>query len=284
MDRIKFTDGLKVIEVSGGGGVEECFERIGEIMEDRRHGSSWILLQTIKLLKRIKPENRAEVCGRISSSHPAMAGLKALYTAITENPLMDPEKVVVEANEKTSKNLEKLVAGKTVTTISRSHIVEKGLLKASKVIVLESLPGGEGKETAAWLEKQREFKGLTRIVPDALMGYALRESELVVVGADSISFSAFLNKVGTLPLALTSNHLARPFVVVSPSYKFSENLEWEVEWKMEWEVERKSSDPLFEAVSMELVDFVVWEEGTVDLKENDLHGIAKSSKNFFRRG
>jgi hypothetical protein len=35
---------------------------------------------------------------------------------------------------------------------------------------------------------------------------------------------------------------------------------------------------------MELVDFVVWEEGTVDLKENDLHGIAKSSKNFFRRG
>ncbi|MBO8182564.1 MAG: hypothetical protein H0Z28_07195 [Archaeoglobus sp.] len=59
-------------------------EIVKQILEDRTHGSSWILIQTIKLLKKIKPENRAEICRKISSSHPAMAGLKALSRAVAK--------------------------------------------------------------------------------------------------------------------------------------------------------------------------------------------------------
>ena len=245
----------------------KIFEELEEIVQDRSHGSSWILSRTIKLLKKVEVEKRAEVCERIASSHPAMAGLKALSLAIAKNPLFDAEAKVSEANSKTSKNLRKLVKGKTVTTLSRSHIVENGLLGAKEILVLESLPGGEGKDVAEWL-RSRGFVNV-KLFCDASMGSAVKKSDLVVVGADSILETGFINKIGSLPLALISNHFAKPFVVASPCYKFLDKSE-------------SFDETLFEFVPLKLVKFIIWENGLVDLEENGLNDLKKASKSFFR--
>ncbi|MBO8182563.1 MAG: hypothetical protein H0Z28_07190 [Archaeoglobus sp.] len=177
--------------------------------------------------------------------------------------------------------MSKLVAGKIVTTLSRSHIVENGLVKVKKAIILESLPGGEGKDLAAWLKSREEFKGEVVLTQDAKMGYAVRESDFVVVGADSICYRGFVNKVGSLPLALISKHFGKPFVVASPSYKFLEDA-GDAESAEDVQLGTQLEQPLFEFVDMDYVNFVVWEGGVVDLAEFGLGEIRKASANFFQ--
>ncbi|RLI84308.1 hypothetical protein DRP07_01530 [Archaeoglobales archaeon] len=255
------------LEINGN--IEEnIIAEMREILEDRIHGSSWILSRTIKLLKKIEPGLRARVCRKISSSHPAMAGLKVLCKVLSKNPHFDAKNIVLEANKRTSENLRNLIAGKIVTTISRSHIVEEGLLEVKKTIILESKPGGEGKDVAKWLEE----KGVeVEVIPDASMGYAVKESDFVVTGADSIFETGFINKVGTLPLALTSKHFGKPFIVASPSYKFLEKIE-----KVEGfaagtgsQVLKALGNSLFEFVELKYVGSIVWEGGVTYLEDLD---------------
>ncbi len=239
----------------------ESIPEIEEIIRDRIHGSSWILLKTVELLKRIDPSLRAHVCAIISSAHPAMAGLRILYKMMSKNPHLDVEKMILEVNKKTSENLRNLVAEKIVTTISRSHIVEEGLLEAKRVIILESKPGKEGEIVA----KRLEERGVeVYVIPDASMGYAVKESDFVVSGADSLFEKGFVNKVGTLPLALTSSHFGKPFIVASPSYKFLEGSETAAlpetgiqETAVSWD----GKCPLFEFVDVRYVSSIVWEKG-----------------------
>jgi|Deesub1362B_J571_1020462.scaffolds.fasta_scaffold00014_188 translation initiation factor 2B subunit (eIF-2B alpha/beta/delta family) len=254
---------------------ESIIAEMREIIEDRIHGSSWILDRTIKLLKKIDPDLRVRVCEKISSSHTAMAGLKALCKVLSKNPNFDVEKVVSEANKRTSENLRNLVAGKIATTISRSHIVEKGLLEVKKAIILESRPGEEGKDVAKWLEE----KGVeVEVIPDASMGYAVKESDFIVSGADSIFEVGFINKVGTLPLSLTSKHFGKPFIVASPSYKFLEKF-GEFATRV-----RAIENTLFEFVDLKYVSGIVWEGGITYLEDLDkIAEIKTASAKLFDR-
>jgi translation initiation factor eIF-2B subunit delta len=238
---------------------------IERIRRDRSHGASWILYRTVKLLKKIEPQKRAEVCREIASSHPSMGGLKSLSRAVSKNPFLDLEKKLVEANKRTSENLRKLVKGRTVTSLSRSHVVESGLLGAKKAVILESNPGGEGRDMVEWL-RARGFRK-AELIPDASMASAVKKSDLVVVGADSLSKTGFVNKIGTLPLALTTNYFGKPFVVASPCYKFIESI--------------SIDETLFEYVPIDLVDFFVWEAGTIKLQNSGLDWLKKGSERFF---
>ncbi len=250
--------------------IEDIVPEVREIVEDRIHGSSWILDRTIKLLKKIEPSLRARVCEKIASSHPAMAGLRTLCKIISKNPYFDAEKVVSEANKRTSENLLNLVAGKIVTTISRSHIVEEGLLEVRKAIILESRPGEEGKSVAKWLEE----KGIeVELIPDASMGYAVKESDFIVSGADSLFEIGFINKVGTLPLALTSNHFGKQFIVASPSYKFLEEFEAE-----------SAENSLFEFVDLRYVNCIVWERGLTYLDSGNITELKMAARLFDVKG
>ncbi|RLI73047.1 hypothetical protein DRO97_08220 [Archaeoglobales archaeon] len=217
------------------------------IIHDKRSGSSKIIKDTLELLKKVKENERYDVCKKIVKAHPSMAGLKVIMEFIKSNPRIDEliEKIE-EMNSKTSENLEKIVEGKIVTTLSRSHIVEKGLLKAKKINVLESKPEKEGIDIARWLKgRDKEVE----IFYDAFMSYAIKKCDVVVVGADSLLKTGFVNKTGTLPLALTAKHLKKEFYVAAPSYKLvnENNLEF---------------NENFEFVEKELVTAFIWEKGT----------------------
>ncbi len=191
------------------------------VLRDRESGQSKIIRMTIELLKKTRRKSeRIEICKKVCSAHKAMAGLKWLLKQIEGGrAVSEIEAEIEEMDERCVRNLEKIVEGKVVTTISRSHIVEKALLKAEHVIVLESTPGREGLEMARFL---RGRGLLATTFPDSAISYAVKACDLVVVGADAVLEDAFINKTGTLPLALTAKHISKDFYVACPSYKFAE--------------------------------------------------------------
>lgn len=225
---------------------------LNDILYDNRSGSSKIIKNTLELLKKIEKDKRHEICKKIVKAHPSMAGLRFIVEFIKSNPHIDDliEKIE-KMNSKTSENLANIVKNKVVTTLSRSHIVEKGLLKARKINILESKPEKEGIDMARWLKgRDKEVE----VFYDAFVGYAVKKCDVVVVGADTILKTGFVNKTGTLPLALTAKHLNKEFYVASPSYKLidTNNIEF---------------DEVFEFVDSKLVTALVWENGIGKLEE-----------------
>ncbi len=194
---------------------------IETILKDRSSGQSKIIRMTIELLKRTRRKSdRLELCKKVISVHKAMAGLRWLLMRLEEGAsVSEVEMEIEEMDRKCVERLSSIVDGKVVVTISRSHIVEKALLKARHVIALESTPGGEGIELVRFL-KGRSV--LATLFPDSAVGYAVKASDIVVVGADAVLKDGFINKTGTLPLALTAKHLNKPLYVACPKYKFDE--------------------------------------------------------------
>lgn len=216
------------------------------ILKDRSSGQSKIIRMTIELLKKTKRKNeRIEICKKICSVHKAMAGLRWLLRQIEEGKAISEIEAEIESmDERCAKNVEKIAEGKVVATISRSHIVERGLLKAKHVIVLESTPGREGLEMARYL---RGRGLLATTFPDSAISYAVKACDVVIVGADAVLKDFFINKTGTLPLALTAKHFSKDLYVASPSYKFAE-VEFEEVVDLSF-----SDDMLFELVPSRLV-------------------------------
>lgn len=111
----------------------------------------------------------------------------------------------------------------TILTHSFSGAVLSILKKAKKnrkrfeVVVSESRPMFEGRNLAENLGKLRI--SVTLVIDSALSLY-LKEADLILVGADSISEKSFVNKVGTYGLSLLAKEFGVPFYLVSERTKF----------------------------------------------------------------
>ena len=220
-----------------------------DILNDGRSGSSRIIKRTLDLLGLIKEGERKEAVKKIMNAHPSMAGISRILEMLDKKDIGEIKREFENMDDTTVENLLNLTENKSVVVISRSHTVERGLDVANKVYVLYSEPGGEGRDT----EKYLHARGINSIlIPDSCMGYAVRECDLVVVGADTILCDGFVNKVGTLPLALTAKHFGKGFYVASPSYKLAEDCLLKIP---------------FEFVPAELVDSFVCERGLYSIEE-----------------
>ena len=162
---------------------------LNSIIQNKRSGSSKIIKNTLELLKKVKEEERVEICKKIVNAHSSMSGLKFIMESLKINPEIDILMI----------NLKK------------------------------------------WTQKHGKF-GKDRWK---------QECDAVVVGADSLLKTGFINKTGTLPLALTAKHLHREFYVAAPSYKFSN--------------EYPELDKNFEFVPKELVTAFISEGGAGNL-------------------
>jgi len=224
-------------------------ELLSDILNDRRSGSSRIIKKTLILLEMVDRERRKDFLMKIIDAHPSMAGLSIILKLIGEKSVEEIKKEFQSMDEKTVEYLLDLTDKKSVVVISRSHTVEDGLDGAEKVYVLCSEPGGEGRDT----EKFLRSKGIeVELIPDLCMGYAVSKCDLVVVGADTILRNGFVNKVGTLPLALTAKHFEKKFYVASPSYKLADSCMIEIP---------------FEFIPSKLVDSLVCEMGLCRIEE-----------------
>ena len=165
-----------------------------------------------------------------------------------------------------------------ILTISSSSLIKRILLSALKnnrefeVYCLESRPMLEGQEFAISLAKA----GIqSYIVTDAMMGKILPEMNMVFAGADRLYESGFINKIGTLPLAVTASKLNVPFYVACETDKILKEIDRTIRFYPESpnEVFDKKIKKLsvlnyyFEEIPYELVSKLVCEEGVFEMHE-----------------
>lgn len=112
-----------------------------------------------------------------------------------------------------------------VVTLSRSESVltalrvVPGSRQPRRISVLESRPGGEGREFAADLRRA----GLSaRVIPDRRGPETVARADLLLIGADTVfSDGSVAHKVGTKPLAEVASASEVSVVVVAGTSKFS---------------------------------------------------------------
>jgi translation initiation factor 2B subunit (eIF-2B alpha/beta/delta family) len=165
-----------------------------------------------------------------------------------------------------------------ILTISSSSLVKEILFSAYQlkrkftVYLLESRPNNEGHALATELSK----KGIPCVlVTDAMMGQVLSEVNMVISGADRIYESGFVNKSGTLPLAITSKTFQIPFFVAAETDKILKEIDRSIRFYPQDPNEIYSgknvnltvSNFYFEEISFDYVTKIICEDGIFDTGE-----------------
>ncbi len=180
--------------------------------------------------------------------------------------------------------------GAILYTHSRSGTVESVLTHLARerrggeltVITSQSHPGEEGIGLATTLA-QCDI-GVV-LVSDAACGLFVRDSDAVLIGADSVSASAgVVNKIGTFPLALAAREAHVPVYVLSETLKIAAS-EWEPTFE-EMEARELLPTPVpgvtvrntyFDLTPHSLITHIITEQGI--LTAADVDTIARQASN-----
>ena len=216
------------------------------VAADREHGSAWISLRALEVLRDRAGElavrgpgsgggggtedpawrGLADLARRLAGARPAMAApANRIHRAMRDARAEGGGAAAVEraahagigralaAERDAAARAAEKVAGRTVLTLSRSGTVEAALTGASPppaaVVVAESRPGGEGIGVAERLAAA----GLPVVlVPDAAVAWAIAEHrvEAVLVGADTVLPSSAVTSTDRLGLDPTPSNTGPP--------------------------------------------------------------------------
>jgi len=216
-------------------------KRIARIVNDREHGSRWLVRETLLLLHEVASETgveRAEdleevrqVGLELAEARPAMAALAGVVRRIVNasgglpGMAQEAERLLEEydhATERIVDSARPLLRGALMTHSVSGTVLD--VLVACKeqierVIVLEGRPRYEGREMARGLAKQ----GIAvTLITDAQADIFLSRCAAVVVGADTILANGdILNKAGTALLAWAAQGHGVPLYVLSETLKIT---------------------------------------------------------------
>lgn len=181
-----------------------------------------------------------------------------------------------EAHEKIAAHAFDVVGeGATLLTHSYSSTVMKTLSRLHQIgrnfhlVATEARPGFEGRRL---VEDLGRLGIPCTLIVDAAAYVLLPKCHAVVVGADRITETAFVNKIGTCSLALGAKHYGRKFYVFSdtckcvPSSLFKTNGKPHPSHEVfdEPHPNVKVENPYFEETPLTLVTGVVTEKGLMD--------------------
>ncbi|WP_094227448.1 ribose 1,5-bisphosphate isomerase [Methanolobus psychrotolerans] len=145
--------------------------------------------------------------------------------------------------------------------------------KDISVIATESRPRRQGLIT---IKELNDYGIPTTMIVDSAVRLIMKEVDLVVVGADSISVNgALINKIGTSQLAMAAHEARRNVIVAAETYKFSprtllgEMVEIEdrsIDEVIDAQILRelpnvKVRNPAFDVTPAEYIDLIITEVG-----------------------
>lgn len=150
--------------------------------------------------------------------------------------------------------------------------------KNINVICDETRPRGQGARLSVW-ELQEE--GIpVKLIPDVASGYlmSINKIDKVIIGADRIAKGGVINKIGSLPLAISANYFNIPFYVAAPLSTFDKKnsiFDATIEERSPDEViyyggcricpeNTEVINPAFDIIPKELVTGIITEEGIID--------------------
>lgn len=221
-------------------------EQVERIVNDREHGSRWLMREAMLLLRDMARDatlaedeamQEIRLAGqRLAQARPAMAALAGAVRRILNatgglRGIADEASRLLESYEHATEHMAVFARGMlkgTVMTHSMSGTVLDVLLgckeQIERVIVLEGRPRYEGRTLAEALAQQ----GMAvTLITDAQADIFLASCSAVVVGADTIFANGdVLNKAGTALLAWAAQGHSVAFYVLSETLKISPRI-WE---------------------------------------------------------
>ncbi len=286
--------------LSGKAVRQEIISAVKRIREDREHGARQLALEALRALGEVAPGASGEVMRECAHAlvlaRPMMAAIENAMALAWERyeASGDSAQGVAEAIERLEAAADGMAATArgvvprdTLITLTYSSAVIEVLsrLRPRHVIVSESRPLHEGLRTARALAGQ----GISlTLITEAQMALFVRESEAVVVGADSVRpDGSFVNKVGTHLLALAARAEKVPLYVLADTLKVaapSQPQRFAVEEGERREVTRERwlevRNVYFEVTPARLVTAYVTEEGLRKAAEMD--GYAAEAERRWR--
>lgn len=198
---------------------------IETIREDRTHGSTYLSLRAVEVLRDLVAEGASwselgDVARELISARGSMAAVRnrvnrAMYRCGGEEEphaaascMHGVVREAAGADRAAAGEAAEMIGGTTVLTLSRSGTVTAALLAARpQVIVAVSQPGGEGVGVARSLA---DHELDVTLLPDAAMASA-PPFDLVLLGCDSVLPDGTLfNKVGSRLAGLVARDRGRP--------------------------------------------------------------------------
>ncbi|HEY7698145.1 MAG TPA: initiation factor 2B, partial [Vicinamibacteria bacterium] len=270
---------------------------------DRRHGSAYLSLRALEILRdragALAMESAADASSwrelvdlakRLLEARPSMSALSNRVHRVMHRVSSDPipRRLEAEAHAAISRALDDddraadrasaLVAGKRVLTFSRSGTVTEALLRARprpEVVVAESRPGKEGVSLAE--ELSAAGMAVTLIadagIVDALERLAV---QVVLVGADSVLPSgSVVNKIGTRLAAIAAHAVSGhpvPVYAAAATDKISTREDLALEMADAHELYGGSAkvlvrNPLFEVTPADQIRGIATERGILTPRE-----------------
>jgi len=263
---------------------------VATLAEDTEHGAAWLSLFALDALEAEAEaattyDEVAALARQLCAARPSMYAVatrvnRAMDGADEHTPAAVAESAwavrerAVDADEATADRAADRVDGATVLTLSRSGTVAAALDRAvtNGVVVLESLPGGEGVAVAESLSADHDVT----LARDAAVADCLAAGvDAVLVGADAVlPDGSVVNKVGTRTVAIAAAHEGASVFVACASAKVAPTGTTEVDREPRPPAELYDGDadidvhePTFGRTPAALVDAVVTERGALDAAE-----------------
>jgi len=273
--------------------------RVATVREDRTHGSAWLSLRALEVLRdeaALADAGRTddlEMAERDSDDWDALAALAAeiretrpsmvvvanrinrAMAAVTDKSPVAVERAATEAlnHAVTADRVAAAVAaehvGDRLATLSRSGTVRAVVDAAAPgaVLVAESRPGGEGVGVAETLSDS----AAVTLTTDAAFGHELEawNADTLVVGADRVlPDGRVINKVGTRSAALSAATADVDCYAVCATDKIAPQAEWDREERNSREVYDGDADiavsnPTFDLTPASAVT-VITEHGVLE--------------------
>lgn len=207
------------------------FRSAKEIINDTEKGASELAIDAAEIIMDLDENSIEDYAVELLKGRPLMTPLVNLVNNIflAEEKGDDIYKNVnnylenLKLNKKESVNKVREIFSKnkysSILTISYSSTVINSLENMNKVFVLESRPLMEGRKTSRMIKNDIKNEIEVEYCIDAAMAKAVKKTDVVLVGADTVCIEGVLNKMGTRPLFYTSKELSTPFYVVCDSSK-----------------------------------------------------------------
>lgn len=173
--------------------------------------------------------------------------------------------------EKINKSALKLIKNNSIVfTHCHSTAVVKALIYAKKkhkkfqVYNTETRPLFQGRKTA--LELKKAGIRVTMFV-DSAVGLALRQSDIILLGADAILKTSVINKIGSNTIAELASRHKIPLYILADSWKFAKHIKIEErDFKEVWKSAPKSikiRNPAFEKIDKKYIGGIISEFGVL---------------------
>lgn len=218
---------------------------IDAVVGDTEHGSARVSIAALEVLRDEAAmlagegswDQIASIAGDLRSARSSMAVVRVridrvMAAASEERSPAAVRTAAIEhlrrawrADAAAARRAADLVEGAVMFTLSRSDTVERALLQGSPaaVSVAESRPGAEGRALAEAIAADTPVT----VVTDASIPAAVRDADLVLVGADTVFRNGdLLNKTGTLAAAVAADWAGVPFYAVTATDKITPEAEW----------------------------------------------------------